>query len=445
MQGRVLKFIGLALGACLIVFTPPPRAVVSGAEPFAESASRQQVPLVARLVNDLGAQSYQQRMLADEQLAKLGSAARGELEKAAASDKPEVRLRAKELLRRLAAEELWQAGKFQYTAASAPASAAVEALVKQTGNHVLLGDQYGNFDDKPIEAMYGNGEFWPAIDDICRRTGNRLRPHFDPREPGMVLSVGKPGQYPTAYAGPIRAQILSARRAFSEELDYEAAHSDKSHTFQVNLQMIWEDRFRLTAYRSQAELVSAITNVGTNVASTQPSTAGWNIAGGGARQLTMTLRLHPPATAATKFDTLTLKWGLIAVGEMATLEVDELTAATPHYQDDVELRVESMDFGPGQRCELSLLLLREVMIGDPQEAFFQENEVELIDQSGVPFRKQAQTNSFDSDGARMKLTFVGEGAESKPTKLKFAYPRVRSQRDVLITFRDVPLPNGRPE
>ena len=275
------------------------------------------------------------------------------------SDKPEVRLRAKELLRRLGAEELWQAGKFEYTAASAPASEAVEALVKQTGNHVLLGDQYGNFDDKPIEAMYGNGEFWPAIDDICRRTGNRLRPHFDPREPGMVLSVGKPGQYPTAYAGPIRAQILSARRAFTEELDYEAARSDKSHTFQVNLQMIWEDRFRLTAYRSQAELVSAITNVGTNVASTQPSTTGWNIAGGGARQLTMTLRLHPPATAATKFDTLTLKWGLIAVGDMATLEVDDFTAATPHYQDDVELRVESMDFGPGQRCELSLLLLRD--------------------------------------------------------------------------------------
>ncbi|MBN8628570.1 MAG: hypothetical protein J0M17_24100 [Planctomycetes bacterium] len=451
MQGRIFAFIGLTLGVAGAISFVATGGPLSAAEPAAASLPTGSSPpagaphFVASLVRDLGHDDYHRRIRADEQLAKLGPTARAELEAAAKDPSPEVRLRAKELLRQLKIDDLWQAGKFEYSAESAAATAVLEAVSKQTGNHVLLGDQYGNFDDKPITAGYANGEFWPALDDICRRTGNRLRPHFDPREPGLVLSAGKPGRYPTAYSGPIRAQILSARRAFSEELDYEADRSEKTHTFQVNLQVMWEDRFRLTAYRSQAELVSAITDVGTSVAATQPATTGWNIAGGGARQLTMTLRLHPPATSARKLETLSLKWGLIAAGDMACLEIDDLAGTSPVYQDDVELRIETVENGPGQRCEVTLLVLREVMIKDPLEVFFQENDVELLDQAGVPYRKQAQSNSFDADGARIKLTYVGEGAESKPTKLKFHYPRVRSQRDVLITFRDVPLPNARPE
>ncbi|MGC3968999.1 MAG: hypothetical protein QM775_17000 [Pirellulales bacterium] len=446
MRGRFLTVIGLTLGVtggALFSGGSPP--LFAADEPIGNVPAGGATHLVASLVRDLGNDDYHRRVRADEQLAKLGPAARAELEKAAVDPSPEVRLRAKELLRKLRIEDLWQAGQFQYQAAGGSASAVIEAMTRQTGNHVLLGDQYGQFDDRSIDALYTTGEFWPALDDVCRRTGNRLRPHFDPREPGLVLSAGKPGSYPTAYAGPIRAQILSARRAFSEELDYESDRSDKTHTFQVNLQVMWEDRFRLTAYRSQAELVSAITDVGTTVAATQPATTGWNIAGGGARQLTMTLRLHPPATAAKKLDTLALKWGLVAAGDMACLEVGELATSSPHYQDDVELRVESVEQGGGGRCEVTLLLLREMMIQEPAEAFFQENEVELLDQAGTAFRKQSQNNAFEADGARIKLTFVGEGADSKPTKLKFHYPRIRSQRDVVITFRDVSLPNARPD
>src|SRR5262249_44155102 len=153
------------------------------------------------------------------------------------------------------------------------------------------------------------------------------------------LTAGQTGSYPVAYAGPIRAQIASARRAFSEEVDYETVRSDKSHTFQINLQMMWEDRFRLTAYRAQPELVLARTNAGTEIASTQPQSTGWNTSGGGTRQLTMNLRLHPPSTAATKLDVLTLKWGVIAVGDVAELRIDDLASRSPVYQDDVELRV----------------------------------------------------------------------------------------------------------
>jgi hypothetical protein len=403
------------------------------------------VPLVARLVRNLGADDYLLRTRADEHLAKLGAAAKAELLRAAGDANPEVRLRAKELLKRLKIEELWQAARFEYAATEKPASEAVTALGEQTGNHVVLGDQYGTFEDKPLDVKFTPGEFWPAIDELCRRTGNRLRPHYDSRQPGIVLTAGEPGRFPIAYAGPIRAQITSARRAFSEELDYETAKSDKTHTFQLNFQMMWEDRFRLTAYRAQPELVVARTDQGTTIASTQPSVSGWNVAGSGTRQLTMNMRLHPPATSAAKLDVLTLKWGLTAVGDMAELCIDDLNAKTPFYQDDVEVQIEEFDASIAQRCELSLLVVRDAVATDAQEAFFQECEWELVDQRGNLYRKQGQTNTRDEDGARIKLTFVGESPESRPKSLKLHYPRIRSQRDVILTFRDVQLPHARPE
>ncbi|MCE9604148.1 MAG: hypothetical protein K8U03_04510 [Planctomycetia bacterium] len=403
------------------------------------------VELVAALVRDLGADDYRIRARADEQLAKLGSQASLELAKAGADADPEVRLRARELLKHIRIEELWRASRFQYLDAGKPASKILAAIAEQTGNHLLLGDQYGNFEDKPLDVRFERGEYWPALDDICRRTSNKLRPHYDTREPALVVTAGESGKFPVAYAGAIRAQISSARRAYSEEIDYETSKSDRSHTFQLNLQMMWEDRFRLIAYRSQPELVVARTNAGTEIAATQPGTSGWNVAGGGTRQLTMNLRLHPPATAASKLETLTLKWGVIAVGDMATLTINDLERRGPHYQDDVELRVEQVEQSSGLRCEVGLLVLRDLVLSDPQEAFFQECEVELLDQHKTPYRKQGQNNSYESDGARMKFTFIGESTDSKPTTLRFGYPRIRSQRDVMITFKDVPLPNGRPE
>jgi len=43
-----------------------------------------------------------------------------------------------------------------------------------------------------------------------------------------------------------------------------------------------------------------------------------------------------PATSAKELDTLRLSWGLIAVGDMVSLEVENLTSQEPHFQDDVD-------------------------------------------------------------------------------------------------------------
>ena len=232
---------------------------------------------------------------------------------------------------------------------------------------------------------------------------------------------------------------------FHEDLDYEDLQSKLTHTFQLGMSAMWEERFRLVAYRCQPDVVQAITDKGIELPSTVSAGNSWNVAGSGMRQLTMSLQLHAPSTNARELDTLKLKWGLIAVGDMVSLEVNDLKSTETHFQHDVELVVESVEPTASGRFEITLLFTRDMVIPEPQDVIFQENDVEMFDAQGRPFRKQSQTNSLTDAGAKMKVTFAGESSESKPQRLKFSYPRIRSQRELEIVFRHVPLPTNTPQ
>jgi hypothetical protein len=400
---------------------------------------------VARLIRQLGSDVYAERHEANDELAGFGPEIRASLEKATTDADAEVRLRAKDLLMRLKVRELWAGTPVQLPRETLPASKLLALVGEQTCNRVLVGDQYGSFHEQDVAWDKPQANFWEAIDLICRASGNRVRPHYDTRQPGLVVVAGTPTRFPLAYAGPVRAQISTARRVFTEELDYEDFDSELTHTFQLGLQAMWEEGFRLVAYRCQPEVVQALTDTGIELPASASSSGGWNVAGAGTRQLTMSLRLHPPSTNARELDTLKLKWGLLAAGDMAALDVTDLKSTEPHYQDDIELVVESVQQVPGGRWEVALMLSRDLVIPEPQEVLFQENEIELFDAQGRAFRKQGQTNSLAEGGAKIRLTFAGEASDSQPKTLKFTYPRIRSQRDLEIVFRHVPLPTGTPQ
>jgi hypothetical protein len=400
---------------------------------------------IARLIRELGSNNFEERQRASLALARLGSQTRKQLEAAARSEDPEVRLRAADLIKQIKVRELWSPSIVTYRGEEEPASKVVARLAELTGNRLLVGDQYGTFQDAPITLDYPDGSFWEVLDDLCRQSRNHVRSHYDTRNPGLVVVSGGPGAYPTAYSGPVRARITSARRVFIEELDYDELKSEKTHTFQLNLQMMWEDRFRLVSYRSQPELVEAVTDTGAQLSATQPAGSGWNVASQGTHQLSTELRLHPPATTARSLKTLRLKWGLIAVGDMATIQIHDVNSTKPHLQDDLELIVESVQESPGARYEVTLTAQRDLVIPDPQEVLFQENDVQLIDADGRPFRKQGQTNSQTERGVRLRLSFTGESSDSRPAELRFSYPRIRDRHELEIVFRDVPLPVARPE
>jgi hypothetical protein len=402
-------------------------------------------PRVARLVRELGADSFAVRSQASEELAKLGVTARGEIELATRSDDPEVRLRAKDLMRAIKVHELWAAGRFTCPAMPVSAVEILCLLAAQTGNHVLVGDQFGTFHDSQVQFDFAESDYWPLLDELCLRSGNHCRPHYDSRMPGVVVVAGPPGQQPVAYAGPVRGRITSARRAFNEELSYEDARSEKTHTFQLNLEMTWEDRFKLVAYRSQLDVLDARTDSALELSAAQPAGGGWNVAGSGTRQLTINLRLSPPPASARQLDTLRLSWGLIAVGDMVNLEVHDLASHQPHFQDDVELVVDSFQPTTGGRYELAVTVRRDLNLPEPQEILFQEHELDLVDATGQTLRKLGQTNTLADHGATFKATFIADNENALPKKLRFMYPRLRSQRDLEIAFRNVPLPVGRPE
>jgi hypothetical protein len=415
------------------------------AEPPASTADPAAAPRVARLVRELGADSFAVRVQANEELAKLGATARAEVVAATHSNDPEVRLRAKDLLRAINTSDLWSPARFTCPEAPTSAAALLRKLAEQTGNHVLVGDQFGTFADCEVRLDYAVADYWQVLDEICRRSGNHCRTHYDSRQPGVVVVAGAAGRQPLAYAGPVRGRITSARRAFTEEVSYEDLRSEKTHTFQLNLEMTWEDRFKLVAYRAQADVAEAMTDGGTRVTAATPTSSGWNVAGAGMRQVTMNLRLNPPPASAHELDALKLTWGLIAVGDMAQLDVTDLKSREPRFQDDVELVIDSLEPATGGRYDLVVTIRRDLNLPEPQEILFQEHELELLDDVGRPLRKLGQTPTLADHGAMLKASFSAESEEQTPAKLRFTYPRLRSQRELEITFRHVPLPMGKPE
>jgi len=399
---------------------------------------------VARLVRQLGSSDFSSREQANQSLAKLGAEGRPHLELALESDDPEIRLRARNLLNRLDLDEFWRSRSVSCQAQGDPASKILESLAKQSGNHLFMGGTYGGFNDLPVDLDCKNLPFWEAVDEVCLKTKNHVRPHYDSRLTGLVVASGPSGGFPVAYAGPLRAQITSARRVFVEELSYEDKKSDVTHTFQINLQVLWEDRFRLVAFCTQPEVILAETD--TNQAlSAASNSSSWNVATTSTRQLTANLRLSPPAAGAQKLKTLKLRWGMMGVGNIAQLEIADLTPHKRHQQEGATITIESFDARPGGRYEVGLLLCRDTAMPDPPEIMQQENDVELIDEAGNAFRVQGQSSVLTDEGVQMHVNFAADSSETAPKAIRVSYPRFRSRRDVEITFKDVPLPVTRPE
>ncbi len=359
-------------------------------------------------------------------------------------DDLEVRLRARVLLDECLTEELWTASQVSFPPDRRLATSVLNSIVAQTGNRLLVGDQYGAFNEVPFEGAAGRLPFWQAVDEICRATDNHLRPHYDLRAGGLVICGGAPGQFPTAYSGPLRAQITSARRVFVQELDYAEMNSDVTHTFQLNLQMTWEERFRLLGYTTQPELVEARTDGGELLSAVQPTGGSWNTVTPKSRQVTTTLRLSPPPGGSKRLDLLKLRWPLFAVGDRQTLIVTDLAAGSTAHQEDLALWIESIDKQPTGRYELVLIVSRDRATPEPAEMLFQENEVDLFDSAGRPLRLQNQTHQLVDRGLQIRLQFVSELPGSEPALLRFAYPRLRARRAMELVFRDVPLPTAEP-
>lgn len=409
-----------------------------------------EAPSVARVMatlDQLGDGVWRVREVAQLQLAQWGAGIRGHLEDAVQHQDPEIRARVRQLLLPLKTQELWAGSRVTLYAHDEPATSVFTALAEQSGNYVVLGDQYGKFRDGTVNLDFKGELFWRALDEVCRQSGNQIRPHYDDAaRPGLVVSEGLTSSGPIAYGGPVRMQITKAQRSFSEELNYSDLPPKIAHTFQLSVHTMWENRFKLVAHQAHLEVHEATTDTGTKLLATPLPFRAWSVANGGTRQLTMNMRLQPPSRAAKRLQKLRLTWGVLVVGDMSTLEVRELTSSEPHNQDDVRLVVESVEEQPVARYMVTVVITRDLVVPEPSEVAFHENRLELFDAQGRAFRSQGQSNSWTEQGARIRLTFAAEpGTVGPPWMLRLTYPRLRTEHNLEFVFHDVPLPIQMPE
>ncbi len=395
---------------------------------------------VARLIDDLGSEHYQRRADANARLQQIGQQAQPQLTEALAADDPEIRLRAAHLLRRLQVANIWDAAESFYSSQELPLSQIVPDIARRSGNVVLLGEGYGGYRDKPIRLGTKKLSFWAAMDEICRQSGNYLRPQNSPGQASVVLASGEPGKNPLAYSGPVRAQLLYARRLFSEQLDYTQSQSVVSHGFELAVQMMWEPRLQVIAYRALPELELAQADDGQLLTAVRPGRKAWNVARPGIRQVNAKLQLHPPRVSSKRLEELRLRWGVVAVGDMATLEIPRLKPGERYHQDGIEIFVDRVEKASHMNQVVTVYVVRDLVAPQPLEVLLHENRLELIDQHGQPYAVRRRSPVLDGPGVRLTIAFQAPSANSRPTALRITYPQIRSTRNVAITFRDVKLP-----
>ena len=296
---------------------------------------------------------------------------------------------------------------------------------------------------------YASMTYWEAVDDICRRTGNRIRPHYDMHTPGIVVSAGPPGNFPRAYAGPVRAQITGARRVFIEELNYEEAKG------RADAQLPDQSAIHLGRSLSHRGLCHAArTGRGGDrrqdraVAAAQAAGGGWNATSRGLRQVTASLKLNPVPVSARSLDVLQDQMGPDRGGRAGRRWSSPISTPAKLHCSGRRLRCRSRrsKSKPAARYIVSLNVVRDLV-----DARAAGNRVSGVRRRAGrrpgPALSAAEPDppSLGERGVQLKIAVLGESAESEPAATQLHYPRLRARRDLELVFRNVPLPMSKPE
>lgn len=404
------------------------------------------------LVKELGNESYQVRSAAHEALEASGLKAKPYLEQAKESKEPEIRLRVKSLLNKIYYEELWLGGQVK-TAKTMKLSEAVAILNEETGNQTALGDQYGAANDPDENVSLETGEYWKVLDSLCAQSKNILRTNYSTynNDPHIVICTSnEPQNNPIAYAGPFRFKMEGAIRTYRQDFSFENLNDDVTHNFTITLKAAWESRVKLIASGSP-RIEEAVTDGG--VKCRQPGQTATTSMIGNNRELTATVSIFPPPLTSKKFVSIKGVWTMFLLGDFTKVAIKKLAAEETVYQDDVAVRILSVDLET-EPIEISLLVTRDLAPPDPAEISHQELSFALYDTNGEKMTEKTKSVDMTEDGVQVTLKY--ETSAPGPTQddedqppgprkaghLEVGYPKIRGKRDVPFEFTNVPLPNG---
>jgi hypothetical protein len=160
--------LALLLSVGLLGLLPVAADTPKKAEAEADDTNR-----IAKLVEQLGSESFAERKKATEALDEIGGPALDALRKATQSNDLETRKRATDLVRRIekrvASARILQATQVHLVFKDTPLDRAVVEISKKTGYLVRLHDPDGKLKDKKITLDTGKTTFWNALNQFCEK------------------------------------------------------------------------------------------------------------------------------------------------------------------------------------------------------------------------------------------------------------------------------------
>jgi hypothetical protein len=182
---------------------------------------------VAKLVEQLGNDDFNEREKASDALDALGEPALDALRRAVKSTDEEVHKRAETLVgkieKRLETANTLKAKRVHLVYKDAAVKDALEDFRKQSGYHFTLYDPENKLKDRTITLDTGDAPFWQAFDQFCDRAGLKEAEAMEPAPgvPGgappqavngsnrIVLIDGKAENQPTDAVSAVRVRVLA--------------------------------------------------------------------------------------------------------------------------------------------------------------------------------------------------------------------------------------------
>jgi hypothetical protein len=137
------------------------------------AAEKADAERIAKLIEQLGSGTFDDREKATEQLDAIGGPALDALKKATQSKEEEVKRRAEELVKkiekRVEAEKILQPKRVTLKFKDTPVAEAVAEFQKQSGYSVTLHDPQKKLADRKVTYETKETPFWEALDQFCEK------------------------------------------------------------------------------------------------------------------------------------------------------------------------------------------------------------------------------------------------------------------------------------
>lgn len=391
---------------------------------------------IRQWVADLADPDFSTRETAQRRLLKLGRLALDPLRAVQDSSDIEQRLRARDILRELDRQSLWEPTRVSRQEKDVLAVDVFRHLADETGNPIHWARSPKSFSQK-VDVNWTSVPYWQAIDDLSRLSQIVPRVYDDPSRSGLVLTHGDPGDYPAAYVGPLRLHLLGLRRSTTLGLNLGDRVTDEQDSLELTSMLTWEQRFDLCRYTGRPRIVRALTDADEDLGIERPAAVAMMHLARRQRQLVFSSRIRPPSKPATRFTQLDLEFDFVAAGDFQKLEVkfDATSATTENNGYELEL-METKKLT--DRIEIVLNWSRPVPYDKMNLTDMADEYLEVLDES-----EQVLPHSLHQVvGGRESVRYTVHVLEKqgKPTAIRYNVAMLKSERTIRFRFRDVPLP-----